>query len=687
MAGESRLRKTRNIGIMAHIDAGKTTLTERILYYTGRSHKMGEVHDGEAVMDWMPEEQERGITITSAVTTCQWLSHTLNLIDTPGHVDFTIEVERSLRILDGVVAVFCAVGGVEPQSETVWHQADRYHVPKIAFINKMDRIGADFNNTVNQIKEKLGARPLILHLPWGREDGFLGTIDVLNMKGVVWREETLGMEYEAVEIPEDLKDEALFHREQLVETLADLDDGLMEMYLGGQEIPLPDLLAVIRKGTIDLKIVPLYCGTALRNKGVQPLLDGIVHFLPNPMDIPSVAGRNPISKKMETRPASDDAPFSGLAFKIAMDQGRKLTYLRLYSGILNVGQDILNPTKNIRERVARMLRIHANKRERIEQARAGDIIGLMGLKNTTTGDSLTDLDHPIILEAIDIYEPVISLAIEPKTVGQQEKIINVLEKISEEDPTFRFKYDDDSGQTIISGMGELHLEVLLHRMEREYNLSVNIGKPQVVYRETISEAVAVEETFDRELGGTRHQAQVRLHLIPNTRGEGNVFLNLIPEDSLPQPPIEAIKSSINEAFTSGVLSGYPVTDVKVILESARTMESQPSEMAFRVAASMAFRNGCLKASPVLLEPVMKLEIIVPDEFLGEVIGDINARKGKIEQIFPRKRVQQVQATAPLSQLFGYSTVLRSSSQGRATFTMQFSHYNKVASPSSSAFQK
>ncbi len=672
---------------MAHIDAGKTTLTERILYYTGRSHKMGEVHDGEAVMDWMPEEQERGITITSAVTTCQWLSHTLNLIDTPGHVDFTIEVERSLRILDGVVAVFCAVGGVEPQSETVWHQADRYHVPKIAFINKMDRIGADFNNTVNQIKEKLGARPLILHLPWGREDGFRGTIDVLNMKGIIWREETLGMEYEAVEIPEDLKDEALFHREQLVETLADLDDGLMEMYLGGQEIPLPDLLAVIRKGTVDLKIVPLYCGTALRNKGVQPLLDGIVHFLPNPMDIPSVAGQNPISKKMETRPASDDAPFSGLAFKIAMDQGRKLTYLRIYSGILNVGQEILNPTKNIQERVARMLRIHANKRERIEQARAGDIIGLMGLKNTTTGDSLTDLDHPIILEAIDIYEPVISLAIEPKTVGQQEKIINVLEKISEEDPTFRFKYDDDSGQTIISGMGELHLEVLLHRMEREYNLSVNIGKPQVVYRETISEAVEMEETFDRELGGTRHQAQVRLHLIPNTRGEGNLFLNLVPENNLPQPLIEAIKSSINEAFTSGVLSGYPVTDVKVILESARTMESQPSEMAFRVAASMAFRNGCLKASPVLLEPVMKLEIIVPDEFLGEVIGDINARKGKIEQIFPRKRVQQVQATAPLSQLFGYSTVLRSSSQGRATFTMQFSHYNKVASPSSSGFQK
>ncbi len=678
MAGESRLRKTRNMGIMAHIDAGKTTLTERILYYTGRSHKMGEVHDGEAVMDWMPEEQERGITITSAVTTCQWLQHTINLIDTPGHVDFTIEVERSLRILDGVVAVFCAVGGVEPQSETVWHQADRYRVPKIAFINKMDRIGADFNNTVEQIKEKLGAHPLILHLPWGREDGFQGTIDLLTMRGIRWREETLGMEYDPVDIPESLRDEAEFYREQLIETLADLDDHLMELYLGGQEIPLADLLPVIRQGTIDLRIVPIYCGAALRNKGVQPLLDGIIHFLPNPMDIPPVSGRNPIDKKMEIRPASDEAPFSGLAFKIIMDQGRKLTYLRIYSGILNVGQEILNPTKNIRERVARMLRIHANKRERIEQARAGDIIGLMGLKDTTTGDSLTDLDHPIILEPIDVYEPVISLAIEPKTVGQQDKIVQVLEKISQEDPTFHFRYEDDSGQTIISGMGELHLEVLLHRMEREYNLSVNIGKPQVVYRETIEEAVEVEEIFDRELGGTHHQAQVRLRLIPNGRGEGTMFLHLIPEDAVPQPPIEAIQSSIQEAFTSGVLAGYPVTDIKVILESAETTENQISEMAFRVATSMAFRNGCLKAKAVLLEPIMKLEIIVPDEFLGEIIGDINSRKGKIEQISPRNKIQQVQATAPLSQLFGYSTALRSASQGRATFTMQFSHYNKVA---------
>ncbi|MEW6185284.1 MAG: elongation factor G [Thermodesulfobacteriota bacterium] len=677
MAGESRLRRTRNIGIMAHIDAGKTTLTERILYYTGRSHKMGEVHDGEAVMDWMPEEQERGITITSAVTTCQWLNHTINLIDTPGHVDFTIEVERSLRVLDGVVAVFCAVGGVEPQSETVWHQADRYQVPKIAFINKMDRIGADFQQTVEQIREKLGARPLILHLPWGREDGFQGTIDLLSMKALRWKEETLGMEYELFDIPEGLKPEADAQRELLVETLADLDDQVMELYLGGAEIPAEVLLPVIRKGTVSLKIVPIFCGAALRNKGVQPLLDGIIHFLPNPMDIPPVTGRNPISKKNETRSSSDDAPFAGLAFKIIMDQGRKMTYLRIYSGVLNAGQEVFNPTKNLRERVARILRIHANKRERIEQARAGDIVGLMGLKDTTTGDSLTEPEHPIILEAIDVYEPVISLAIEPKTVGQQDKIIQVLEKIAQEDPTFRFRFDEDSGQTVISGMGELHLEVLLHRMEREYNLQVNIGKPQVVYRETIEEAVEIEELFDRELGGARHQAQVRLRLIPNGRGEGNMFLHLIPEDIQPQPPIEAIRASIEEAFTSGVLSGYPATDIKVILEAAHTLENQSSEMAFRVAASMAFRNGCLKAKPVLLEPVMKLEIIVPEEFLGEIIGDVHARKGKIEQILPRKKVQQVQATAPLSQLFGYSTALRSASQGRATFTMQFSHYSKV----------
>ena len=678
MAKDSRLRKIRNIGIMAHIDAGKTTLTERILYYTGKSYKIGEVHDGEAVMDWMPEEQERGITITSAVTTCHWLNQTINLIDTPGHVDFTIEVERSLRILDGAVAVFCAVGGVEPQSETVWHQADKYHVPRIAFINKLDRVGADFQGTVSQIKEKLGAQPVILHLPWGREENFQGTIDLLHFKALKWNDETMGAAFDTLPIPVELQAEAFLYREKLLEALADLDDSLLERYLGGETVEAEDLLPVIRKGTIGLKIVPVFCGAALRNKGVQPLLDGIVHYLPHPLDIPPVSGQNPLTRILETRPAQDDAPFAGLAFKISMDQGRKLTYVRIYSGILNVGQDVYSPIKKIRERVARILRMHANKRERIEQARAGDIIGIIGLKSSSTGDTLTDPEHPIILEAIDVYEPVMSLAIEPKTSGQQDKIIEVLGKMAEEDPTFHFRLDEDSGQTVISGMGELHLEVLVHRLQREYALAVNIGKPQVVYRETIRQAAEVEEVFDRELGGVHHQAQVTLQLIPNSRGEGMLFMSLVPEEEIPAPFVEAIRSAVNESCTSGVLQGYPVVDVKVILTKARTTESQFSEMAFRVAAALAFRHGCRQAQPVLLEPIMQLEIIVPDEFLGEVIGDLNSRKGKIEQISPRKKIQQVRAVAPLSLMFGYSTALRSASQGRATFTMHFSHYSPVS---------
>lgn len=678
MAKDSRLRKIRNIGIMAHIDAGKTTLTERILYYTGKSYKIGEVHDGEAVMDWMPEEQERGITITSAVTTCQWLNQTINIIDTPGHVDFTIEVERSLRILDGAVAVFCAVGGVEPQSETVWHQADRYHVPRIAFINKLDRVGADFQGTVSQIKDKLGAQPVILHLPWGQEENFQGTIDLLQLKALKWNEDTMGAAFDTLPIPAELQAEASAYREKLLEILADLDDSLLERYLGGETIEAEDLLPVIRKGTIGLKIVPVFCGAALRNKGVQPLLDGIVHFLPHPLDIPPVSGQNPITRILETRPAQDDAPFAGLAFKISMDQGRKLTYLRIYSGILNVGQEVYSPIKKTRERVARILRMHANKRERIEQARAGDIIGIIGLKSSATGDTLTDPEHPIILEAIDVYEPVLSLAIEPKTSGQQDKIIDVLGKMAEEDPTFHFRLDEDSGQTVISGMGELHLEVLVHRLQREYALAVNTGKPQVVYRETIRQAAGVEEVFDRELGGVHHQAQVTLQLIPNSRGEGNLFMSLIPAETVPVPIVEAIQSAVNESCTSGVLQGYPVVDVKVILTKAQTTESQFSEMAFRVAAAMAFRNGCQQAQPVLLEPIMQLEIIVPDEFLGEVIGDLNSRKGKIEQITPRNKIQQVRAVAPLSLMFGYATALRSASQGRATFTMHFSHYSPVS---------
>ncbi|MBI5586425.1 MAG: elongation factor G [Deltaproteobacteria bacterium] len=679
MARDTRISKIRNIGIMAHIDAGKTTLTERILYYTGKSHKMGEVHDGEAVMDWMPEEQERGITITSAVTTCHWLNQTINIIDTPGHVDFTIEVERSLRILDGAVAVFCAVGGVEPQSETVWHQADKYRVPRIAFINKLDRVGADFHGAVDQIREKLGAQPLILHLPWGREETFRGTIDLIRRQAVTWKDETLGADMEFQPIPEDLREEADRFREKILETLSDLDETLLERYLGGEPIEPEHLLPIIRQGTNELKIVPVFCGAALRNKGVQPLLDGIVHFLPNPMDIPPVSGLNPVTKEMETRAARDDEPFAGLAFKISRDQGRKLTYLRIYSGVLKVGQEVLSPLKNTRERVARILRMHANKRDRIEESRAGDIVALIGLKSAATGDTLTDPAHPIILEAIDIYEPVISLAVEPRSSGQQDRVVELLEKMAEEDPTFRFRFDDDSGQIVISGMGELHLEVLVHRLEREYNLAVNVGKPQVVYRETILQPVDLSEVFDRELGGAHHQAQVSLRLLPNARGAGNQFLNLVPEETGPRPTIEAIEAAVHESFTSGVLQGYPVVDVQVVLTEARTTESQFSEMAFRVAASLAFRNGCLKARPILLEPVMKLEIIVPDEFLGEVIGDLNSRRGKIEQITPRKKIQQVKATAPLSQLFGYSTALRSASQGRAIFTMHFSHYSPATS--------
>jgi elongation factor G len=588
-------------------------------------------------------------------------------------------VERSLRILDGAVAVFCAVGGVEPQSETVWHQADKYRVPRIAFINKMDRVGADFHGAVNQIREKLGAQPLILDLPWGREETFRGTVDLIRMQAVTWRDETLGSDMEFQPIPEDLREEADLYREKLLETLSDLDEALLERYLGGEPIEPEQLLPIIRRGTIELRIVPVFCGAVLRNKGVQPLLDGIVHFLPNPMDIPPVSGLNPVSKQTETRPARDDEPFAGLAFKISMDQGRKLTYLRIYSGVLKVGQEVYSPLKNARERIARILRMHANKRDRIEEARAGDIVGIIGLKSAATGDTLTDPDQPIVLEAIDVYEPVISLAVEPRSSGQQERVLELLEKMAEEDPTFRFRLDEDSGQIVISGMGELHLEVLVHRLEREYHLAVNVGKPQVVYRETIRQPVDSVEVFDRELGGTHHQAQVALQLLPNARGAGNLFLNMVPEESVPHPIIEAVEAAVNESFTSGVLQGYPVVDVKVVLTQARTTENQFSEMAFRVAASLACRNGCLKAQPILLEPVMKLEIIVPDEFLGEVIGDLNSRKGKIEQITPRKKIQQVKAIAPLSQLFGYSTALRSASQGRSTFTMHFSHYSQATS--------
>ena len=672
-----QLKKTRNIGIIAHIDAGKTTITERILFYTGRSHKIGEVHDGEATMDWMPEEQERGITITSAVTTCKWLDHTINIIDTPGHVDFTIEVERSLRVLDGAIGVFCAVGGVEPQSETVWHQADRYGVPKIAFINKLDRLGANFDGTVEMIRDRLGATPLITQLPWGLEEGFQGVIDIVKMRAVVWSEDDLGASFQEVPIPEDYIEEAARHRERMLELLADNDDSIMEKYLSEEEIDIQSINRVIRQATIKLTLVPVFCGAALRNKGIQPLLDGIVGFLPSPLDVPSVKGINPKTKKPESRPATLKEPLSSLAFKVAMDQGRRMTYLRLYSGTTRPGSVIYNSTKDVTERIARVLRMHANKRERIDHAVSGDIVAIMGLKETTTGDTLCDKGHPILLESIDFDQPVISMAVEPKQLKDQERLLDTLTKVTDEDPTFKFAVDEDTGQMIISGMGELHLEVLAHRLKREFYLDVNTGKPQVVYRETISKKAAIETVFDRELGGEMHFAEIKLEVSPMERGKASRFVNKCSNPLMTEDFISSIEEGIREASESGVLMGYPVVDVEAVLIDARVKELFSTPLSFKIAASMAFKDACKLAMPVLLEPIMKVEIIVPEEFVGDVISDINARGGKIWRITAKGTVKILAAIAPLSKMFGYSTALRSASQGRATFTMQFSHYDKV----------
>ncbi len=671
------LKKTRNIGIIAHIDAGKTTITERILYYTGRSYKMGEVHNGEAVMDWMPEEQERGITITSAVTTCQWLGNTINIIDTPGHVDFTIEVERSLRVLDGAVGVFCAVGGVEPQSETVWHQADRYRVPKIAFVNKLDRVGADFDNTINMMKDRLGANPLILQFPWGLEDDFRGVIDILKMKAIVWNEDNLGVSFEEVPIPDDYKEKAIRQKEKIIEVLADNDDGIMERYLSEEDIDIQSIKQVIRQATLSLALVPVFCGAALRNKGIQPLLDGIVEFLPSPLDVPPIKGINPETKNPESRSATTKEPLSSLAFKVAMDQGRRMTYLRIYSGIIKQGATIFNSTKNVKERVARILRMHANKRERIEQAICGDIVAVMGLKDTTTGDTLCNESHPILLESMEFDQPVISMAVEPKHVKDQEKLLDSLAKVADEDPTFKFNIDEDTGQMIISGMGELHLEVLAQRLRREYFLEVNTGKPQVVYRETISKKAEIEKIFDREWGGTLHFAGVKIEVAPMERGKERNFVNKCSNPLMTEEFVGSVKEGIEEASEGGVFMGYPVIDVETVLLDAKVKEELSTPLSFKIAASMAFREACELASPVLLEPIMKVEIIVPEEFVGDVISDLNTRSGRIERISAKGTVKILEAMAPLSKMFGYSTAIRSASQGRATFTMQFSHYDKV----------
>jgi len=677
MSPSQKLTKTRNIGIIAHIDAGKTTVTERILFYSGRVHRMGEVHDGEATMDWMEEERERGITITSAVTSCEWKGQTINIIDTPGHVDFTIEVERSLRVLDGAIGVFCAVGGVEPQSETVWHQADRYKVPKIAFINKLDRVGADFFRAVDMIRDRLRAAPLVLQLPWGTQESYKGVIDLITMKGILWEEATLGAVFREEPIPDELMEEASRYRDIMLESLADRDDIIMEKYLAEEEIEALELRQAIRKSAVKLELVPVFCGSALKNKGIQPLLDGIVDYLPSPLDVPPVMGHIPSSGKEETRPPEEKGPFSALAFKVMMDQGRKMTYIRVYSGSVSSGDMVYNPGKGTKEKVARLLKMHSNKRERISRAVPGDIVAAMGLKLTTTGDTLCSEERPILLERIRFNEPVISIAVEPKKVEDQDKLLNSLDKLTEEDPTFKFKIDEETGQTIISGMGELHLEVIVRRLKREFSVETNQGKPQVVYRETLTKTVKHEEIFQRELAGQQHFAGVLLEVSPLPRGSGNRFVDKCEFSDLTEEFLRAIMQGVSEAEVGGILMGYPVIDVQTTLLDVHIKENFTAEMAFRVAANMAFKNACREADCILLEPIMETEILVPEEFTGEVISDLNSRHGKIEQIAIRGPLQVLTARVPLSKMFGYSTSLRSVSQGRGTFTMRFSYYDKT----------
>ena len=672
-----KLSRIRNIGVVAHIDAGKTTVTERILYYTGKSYKMGEVHDGEAVMDWMPQEQERGITISSAVTTCDWRNHEIHIIDTPGHVDFTIEVERSLRVLAGAVVVFSAVEGVEPQSETVWHQADKYGVPKIAFINKMDRVGADFSNAVQMMRERFASVPLPVQAPLGESDHFRGIVDLVRMRLVTWRENTLGAALDVSEIPEDIRAEAEARRERLLETVAEADDGIAEKYLAEEPVTEAELIRAIRKATVSLKIVPVLCGAALRNKGVQLILDAVVDYLPSPEDIPPVRGVNPVTKAQEERPASDRAPFTALAFKVAMMEGRKITYVRIYSGLLKAGDEVFNATKGRREKVARLLKMHANKRERMDAAGAGDIIAVAGLKEAQTGDTLCSESKPLILESIEFYNPVISQAIEAKTPADQEKLPDVLAKISEEDPTLKVKYDEETAQTVISGMGELHLEVVVDRLQREYNIHVNTGKPRVVYRETIQKAVEAEGRFERELGEKRHFGHVRLALEPLARGAGVEIRNELAPETVPAEFHPVIEESIGEAVLSGVVAGYPVLDIRVRITGGSVKEGETSAIGYRIATQTAFREGCSKADPVLLEPIMRVDILTPKDFMGEVIGDLNARRGEVESVNPKGPVTEIRADVPLRALFGYSTDLRSATQGRAVFSMQFLRYDKA----------
>ena len=680
MNKKSKINKIRNIGIIAHIDAGKTTVTERILYYTGRSYKIGEVHNGEAVMDWMPDEQERGITITSAVTTCHWKSNEIHIIDTPGHVDFTIEVERSLRVLDGAIGIFCAVGGVEPQSETVWHQADKYLVPKIAFINKLDRVGADFFSTIEMMKKRLNANPLILQLPVGSEEDFTSVIDLIDMKEIFWDYDTLGATYTYGNISKEYLEIANEYREKLIESIAEVNDEIMEAYLSdtpGTSISKEKLLDAIRKATIELRLVPVLCGSALKNKGIQPLIDAIVRFLPSPADIPPIKGTHPDSGETIEYAAKDTNPLAALIFKISMMEGRKLSFVRIYSGNLKTGGNVYNPSRHKTEKLSRILRMHANKKERIDRAGAGDIVGIVGLKDSSTGETLCNIDYPVLLEKMEFYEPVISIAVESKTHADQEKLDQVLEKFMAEDPTLKCKQDKDTGQTILSGMGELHLEVIISRMQREFKTTVNVGKPQVVYRETIEQGAEASVSFDKEIAGQRHFGEVSLSLKPLPRGTGNRFKSEITDNTIPEIFTPAIEKGVRESLENGALMGYPVVDVEAILTGGSYKESLASDLAYTVSASMACKEALLNGKPFLLDPIMDVEIYVPELFTGDVIGDLNSRNGKIESIKPKLAIQVIKAIVPLARMFGYATSLRSATQGRGTFSMQFSHFDRL----------
>jgi elongation factor G len=674
------LEKTRNIGIMAHIDAGKTTTTERILYYTGRSYKIGEVHEGTATMDWMVQEQERGITITSAATTCFWRDCRINIIDTPGHVDFTVEVERSLRVLDGAVAVLDAVSGVEPQTETVWRQADKYRVPRLVYVNKMDRVGADFYRCLDMLKSRLGAHPVAIQLPIGREDHYLGLVDLIEQVAYVWDEndETLGKEFKKVAVPADMAEQVKEYREKMIEGLAEVDDHLMEKYVGGDAITPAELKTAVRKGTVVMSVFPVICGASFKNKGVQALLDAVIDYLPSPVDIPPVQGINPETREAEERQASDHAPFSALAFKIMNDQHvGQLVFLRVYSGTLNASTGVYNSTKDKKERVGRLLRMHANKREEVQAIAAGDIAAAIGLKYTTTGDTLCDSDRPIVLESMTFPEPVIAVAIEPKTRADEEKLGVSLSRLALEDPTFRVTSEEETSQTLIHGMGELHLEIIVDRLLREFRVEANVGKPQVAYRETIRKKGEAQGKFVRQTGGRGQYGDVYIEVEPNEPGGGFVFENKIVGGAVPKEYVPAVEKGIKEAMETGVLAGYPMVDIKVQLTDGSYHEVDSSEMAFKIAGSMGFKEAVRRAKPVLLEPVMDVEVVTPEEYMGAIVGDLNSRRGRILSMEARGSSQVIRANVPLGQMFGYATEMRSMTQGRATYTMQFARYEEV----------